>query len=75
MESIWRSISAPAITGAITDEIDVIDCVDVYKRQTGDRALVFFDGSYRTSDPGPFPFAFTLGCLEIDLPLQMTGNP
>jgi hypothetical protein len=32
------------------------------------RALVFFDGSYRTSDPGPFPFAFTLGCLEIDLP-------
>jgi len=35
-----------------------------------DRALVFFDGLYRTSDPGPFPFAFTLGCLEIDLPLS-----
>ena len=34
-----------------------------------DRALVFFDGLYRTSDPGPFPFAFTLGCLEICLPL------
>ena len=33
-----------------------------------DRAFVFFDGLYRTSDPGPFPFAFTLGCLEIDLP-------
>jgi len=33
------------------------------------RAFVFFDGSYRTSDPGPFPFAFTLGCLEIDLPI------
>lgn len=32
-------------------------------------ALVFFDGSYRTKDPGPFPFAFTLGCLEIDLPV------
>ena len=31
-------------------------------------ALVFFDGCYRTSDPGPFPFAFTLGCLEVDLP-------
>lgn len=37
--------------------------------QASERALVFFDGSYRTSDPGPFPFAFTLGCLEIDLPL------
>ena len=32
------------------------------------RALVFFDGMYRTSDPGPFPFAFTLGCLEMALP-------
>jgi hypothetical protein len=32
------------------------------------RAFVFFDGAYRTSDPGPFPFAFTLGCLEIILP-------
>lgn len=38
-----------------------------FDEQTGERALVFFDGSYRTSDPGPFPFAFTLGCLEIDL--------
>lgn len=36
--------------------------------RTVDRAFVFFDGSYRTSDPGPFPFAFTLGCLTIDLP-------
>lgn len=34
----------------------------------GDRAFVFFDGLYRTSDPGPFPFAFTLGCLELTLP-------
>ena len=33
-----------------------------------ERALVFFDGLYRTNDPGPFPFAFTLGCLEITLP-------
>jgi hypothetical protein len=32
------------------------------------RAVVFFDGLYRTADPGPFPFAFTLGCLELDLP-------
>jgi hypothetical protein len=29
-----------------------------------DHALIFFDGLYRTSDPGPFPFAFTFGCLE-----------
>jgi hypothetical protein len=34
-----------------------------------DRALVFFDGLVRTNDPGPFPFAFTLGCLSIDLPV------
>jgi hypothetical protein len=33
----------------------------------GERALVFFDGGYRTSDPGPFPFAFTLGCAEVHL--------
>jgi len=32
-------------------------------------AFVFFDGLYRTSDPGPFPFAFTLGCLEVELPI------
>ena len=31
-----------------------------------DRRFVFFDGSYRTDDPGPFPFAFTLGCLEFE---------
>lgn len=35
-----------------------------------ERAFVFFDGLYRTSDPGPFPFAFTLGCLEVNLPLN-----
>jgi hypothetical protein len=34
----------------------------------GERALVFFDGLYRTNDPGPFPFAFTLGCAEVHLP-------
>ena len=34
----------------------------------GERALVFFDGLYRTSDPGPFPFAFTLGCVDVYLP-------
>jgi hypothetical protein len=39
-----------------------------FQERGSQRALVFFDGSYRTSDPGPFPFAFTLGCLEIDLP-------
>ena len=36
--------------------------------ENADRAFVFFDGSYRTSELGPFPFAFTLGCLEIELP-------
>jgi hypothetical protein len=33
-----------------------------------EQGFVFFDGLYRTGDNGPFPFAFTLGCLEIDLP-------
>lgn len=44
------------------------------EEQTGQRAFVFFDGLYRTSDPGPFPFAFTLGCLELSLPLSPGGN-
>jgi len=44
-----------------------------FKDPLCDRALVFFDGLYRTSDPGPFPFAFTLGCLEIDLPHSAAG--
>jgi len=38
----------------------------------GERALVFFDGLYRTAEPGPFPFALTLGCLEVDLPVGST---
>jgi hypothetical protein len=29
-----------------------------------DQLFVFFNGIYRTDVPGPFPFAFTLGCLE-----------
>jgi hypothetical protein len=33
-----------------------------------DRLIIFFDGLYRTDEPGPFPFAFTLGCLECDSP-------
>lgn len=40
----------------------------------GDRALIFFDGLYRTNDPGPFPFAFTLGCVEFDLPSSPAPN-
>lgn len=43
-----------------------------FDEQTAERAFVFFDGSYRTNDPGPFPFAFTLGCLEIDLASDST---
>ncbi|HVV43793.1 MAG TPA: hypothetical protein VHC72_01270 [Bryobacteraceae bacterium] len=35
----------------------------------GRNAMVFFGGMYNTSDGGPFPFAFTTGCLEIALPL------
>jgi hypothetical protein len=42
-----------------------------FNDETASRAFVFFDGLYRTSEPGPFPFAFTLGCLEVDLPLTI----
>lgn len=35
-----------------------------------DCAIIFFGGAYRTSDPGPFPFAFTLGSVEILLPVD-----
>lgn len=40
-----------------------------FDEQNTSRAFVFFDGLYRTSSTGPFPFAFTLGCLEVDLPV------
>jgi hypothetical protein len=29
---------------------------------------MFFDGMDNTGQGGPFPFAFTLGCFEVDLP-------
>jgi hypothetical protein len=32
------------------------------------RMFVFFDGIYKTNDPGPFPYAFTLGCVQVDRP-------
>ena len=35
-----------------------------YDEGEAGRAFVFFDGIYRTNDPGPFPFAFTCGCVE-----------
>jgi len=39
-----------------------------FDSQASRRGFVFFDGAYRTNDPGPFPFVCTLGCAEIDLP-------
>ena len=36
--------------------------------ENGTHAWIFFAGSYNTGDPGPFPFAFTTGCLELELP-------
>ena len=42
-------------------------CLQFVSRED-ERGFVFFDGLYRTSDPGPFPFALTLGCLPIHLP-------
>jgi hypothetical protein len=45
-----------------------------FAAETGRRAFIFFDGSYRTPDPGPFPFAFTLGCTEGELPDPATHS-
>jgi hypothetical protein len=32
------------------------------------RMFVFFDGMYARPESGAFPYAFTLGCLEIERP-------
>jgi len=40
-----------------------------FDEENASHAFVYFDGLYRTSSPGPFPFAFTLGCLEVELPM------
>ena len=37
-----------------------------YDESDPNRMFVFFDGIYRKNEPGPFPFAFTLGCVEFD---------
>jgi hypothetical protein len=39
-----------------------------YAENDPSRTLVFFDGLYRKHEAGGFPFAFTLGCLEIERP-------
>jgi hypothetical protein len=38
------------------------------------RMFVFFSGAFSRNDGSPFPFAFTLGCLEIDRPAT-SPNP
>ncbi len=38
-----------------------------YSERDAKKMFVFFDGGYRKAgDPGGFPYAFTLGCLEVD---------
>lgn len=37
-----------------------------YSETDPHRMFVFFDGIYRKDEPGPFPFAFTLGCIEVE---------
>jgi hypothetical protein len=39
-----------------------------YSETARDAMLVFFDGLYMKNEPGPFPFVFTLGCLETPRP-------
>ena len=39
-----------------------------YDEKDPNRMLIFFDGLRNTGEPGPFPFVFTSGCLEINRP-------
>jgi hypothetical protein len=45
-----------------------------YSEADPSRLLVFFDGLRNTGEPGPFPFVFTLGCLEIANPHNAERN-
>jgi hypothetical protein len=42
-----------------------------YSETERNRLLVFFDGVLSPRIPGSWPFAFTLGCLEIDRPEEV----
>jgi hypothetical protein len=39
-----------------------------YGEANPSRMFVFFDGAYTRKEAGPFPYAFTLGCLETERP-------
>jgi hypothetical protein len=39
-----------------------------YSETHPNRMLVFFDGLYKVNESSPFPYVFTLGCLEIERP-------
>jgi hypothetical protein len=39
-----------------------------YDERDPNRMFAFFDGLRHTGEPGPFPFVFTSGCLEINRP-------
>jgi hypothetical protein len=39
-----------------------------YSETNPDSMLIFFDGVYKTDAGGPFPYVFTLGCLQIQRP-------
>jgi len=44
-----------------------------YAENDPNSMFVFFDGIYSTKEPGGFPFAFTLGVLEIQRPERLNG--
>jgi hypothetical protein len=39
-----------------------------YDETDSKKMFVFFDGLYPKPGVGPFPYVFTLGCLEIERP-------
>jgi hypothetical protein len=39
-----------------------------YSETDSNKMFVFFDGMYLKKETGPFPYVFTLGCLEVERP-------
>jgi len=46
-----------------------------YDEKDLNQLVVFFNGSYNRNDGSPFPYTFTMGCLEIEKPGRNWSNP
>lgn len=41
-----------------------------YNELNYNHLFIFFDGTYNRNDGSPFPYVFTMGCLEIERPIK-----